>query len=469
MLGIKLKKSSKKMFSLETIDFQNDNFGPQLEAIFGDIANGITNGTIKSNKDIEKQDFLVRIEKLVSNRLGLSIEIETNVDSIGAILVMPINDHNILIPNDFKGHDFIKEIKKKAKYENKDKGYIDLKNSVVSGIFSTYKHTLYMNIYNNVKVELFTPGEMTAIMLHELGHAFTWYEYSDRLESTNQVMQTILSELSKKEKNLTYIYRELEGSFKLSKEEIDDIVNTPSGIILGYKIFNVMIKEYTSQLPVDKYNETSSEQLADQFANRFGYGRELVCALDKLAKKHPGTTFGRVISTVTIGVLLTVAVTSFLTFILVTLFSASPMLGLLFGIGVGIANIPTAIAAIIFGSIVGIVFLIIAKIFNITGHMTYDQGVERYKRIRNDLISLLKVQGLHLEDKQSIINDVNNIDNIIKNPSIKPGLVDSIIEGATNLFRKEAVNDIKIQRLLEELASNDLFLKSAQLVTATAN
>lgn len=469
MLGIKLRKSSKKMFSLETIDFQNDNFGPELEAIFGDIATGITSGAIKSNKDIEKQDFLIRIEKLINNRLGLNIEIETNVDSIGAILVMPVNDHNILIPDDFKGHDFIKEIKKQAKYENKDKGYIDLKNAKVSGIFSTYKHVLYMNIYNNVKIELFTPGEMTAIMLHELGHAFTWYEYSDRLESTNQVMQTILTELNKKEKNLTYIYRELEGNFKLSKEEIDDIVNTPSGIILGYKIFNVMIKEYTSQLPVDKYSETSSEQLADQFANRFGYGRQLVCALDKLAKKHPGMTFVDIIYSVTVAMLLVTAVVSFLMFVAVTILSFSPLLGLVASIAMGVSLIPTVIAAIIGGCLGGMIALLIVKIFHITGHMTYDEGVTRYKRIRNDLISLLKIQGLHLEDKQSIINDVNNIDNIIKNPSIKPALVDSIIEGATNLFRKEAVNDIKIQRLLEELASSDLFLKSAQLVTATAN
>ena len=92
----------------------------------------------------------------------------------------------------------------------------------------------------------------------------------------------------------------------------------------------------------------------------------------------------------------------------------------------------------------------------------YDKLKIRYKRVREQLISRLKVKSLAPELVKNILEDLKVLDKIID----QTGEFSSILNVVGNIIypsnwvlssRKNA------QRLLEELASNDLFIKAAQL------
>jgi len=125
------------------------------------------------------------------------------------------------------------------------------------------------------------------------------------------------------------------------------------------------------------------------------------------------------------------------------------------------------------GAVLGSVLLMIAgapMFFLITWTVSggaeyqnvYDKLKIRYKRVREQLISRLKVKSLAPELVKNILEDLKVLDKIID----QTGEFSSILNVVGNIIypsnwvlssRKNA------QRLLEELASNDLFIKAAQL------
>ncbi len=473
MHGFKLLPRRKNRISLETIDFQKDNFGNEIEAILAEIRTGITNKEFNSNKAIFESKLVKQLDSLINKRTGLKVKFEPSFNCPGAILVMPINDHSILLPEDFRGHDLIRKTKEAIDTKNNEVGYIDLKKAKVSGIFSKYTHSIYMDFYFNMTTIGLSPGEVAAIVLHEVGHAFSWYEYSNRLESTNQVMQNVLEELGKKDKNLEYVYRELEDGLSMSKEEIDSLLASESSVIFGYKFFTAVTNKVVSQLPNDKYDETSSEQLADQFCNRFGYGRELVSGLAKINKEHGGemssaAEYGSFLKTV------------FLTMLIASFFSALFSSGGLIAAILSTVIIPTSMvvgvilnpAALLFTLAYMFIILILTKVtirvISNNHHTSYDELVDRYKRIRSDMISLLKNVALTDKDRDTVIFSIDSIDKMIEYGKEHKNTIIKISESIADVFNYKDKADIKIQQLLEELAANDLFLKSAKLKSVIA-
>lgn len=440
MSSTKSLMSKQKLFKigLETIEDQNTDFGNKIEAIIANIKDAGNN----------KPELVTELEELIFKRLGLSVTVKTKNAGFGAIEIFPINEHNILLDDMFKGHDYFTNMKKTVKIKTGDKGYIDLKNAKVSGIFSKFKHTMYIDIYANLTKYMLTPGEVTGIILHELGHAFTWYEYSDRLESTNQVLQNIVTELlsNKKDKNVEYIYRELKGTFNASDKDIDDIVHNENKTIVGTKLFMLVVNNVKSQMPIAKYNEVSSEQLADQFATRFGYGRELIEALYKVHTLYSAelNDFNRTFSYL-YELSAIYAMAAFMYAAIYTIFT----------VGVAASLFPAFLAAIMF-------FLFKYVYGENTKDMTYDDVLNRYKRVRQDIINRLKDVELEKEDLKNFITSITGIDNLIKEVKPYVGLIGPFMNFIFSSNRN-AKSDIEIQQMLEGLTNNDLFLKSAQL------
>ena len=106
-------------------------------------------------------------------------------------------------------------------------GTVDLANAKVGGIFSEYQHTLWLDVVGNLTVLKLSVPEITAILLHELGHAFTYYELSDRLESTNQVLANLSREVrgGNNDEKRHFILKELAGRFDVKEQDFDDILN----------------------------------------------------------------------------------------------------------------------------------------------------------------------------------------------------------------------------------------------------
>ncbi len=94
--------------------------------------------------------------------------------------------------------------------------------------------------------------------------------------------------------------------------------------------------------------------------------------------------------------------------------------------------------------------------------MEYSHYIQRYKRIRNDLVESLKDKSMPKDQVERIQKSIDEIDGVMSDTTYS----ESIYRKITNLIlpshsrTKASINE---QQLMEELISNDLFIKAAQL------
>lgn len=437
----------KNHIAMEVIDFQNNSFGIELETLVVSLVDKIKNNVYKLDTDIFNSEEVGHIARVIFNRLGIRVTLYTNKTLAGILPFYP-NKHDVLTNSIGRGKMFIEDQEKILNKSNNKKGFVDLAKAKVGGIFSEYENHLAINFKQLSLVYGLTSSEIVAVMLHELGHAFYICEYSDRLESNNQILINVANEVlnKKKEKNLTYIYSELKKiNKKVTEEQVDKLVHG-NRIIAGYTWFKLIIEaaglDNLSQMNNGRYDDTSAEQLADNFTARFGYGRQLITSLEKLhaaefshEKDKSWILFREIRS-----------VLSYLTII-----------GLTVGVGF-ISFIPAAVI----GSL--LVVNMLYRDGDVFKDYTYDDLKIRYKRARNEYINILKRLDLDKKTTTNLIEEIYYLDNIIKNTYQYNGIFTTISNLLFNDSR-EISNSVKEQQLLEDLAHNDLFIKSAELKT----
>lgn len=435
----------------EMIAAQSDDFGQQLETAFSDIrdkmlaldphcANAALAQLQSVFKKANKEDILLKpIEALIFKRLGLKVKIQTQYETHGAILPLPVAEQHILLGDWFKGHPFYQQQLKQLKLQDKDTGTVDLNKAKLGGFFSEYTHALYINFGLTLFTDNLLPSEVTGIVLHELGHAFTYYEYSDRCTAANRVMSTVLEELKEdpEKRNYTYIYRQIKSISDLTDKDIDELLSTPNPQILTGRLALILGQHISHEARISKYDQTASEQLADQFATRFGYGRALVTGLDKIMAKYTFTN-SRVFYAFSMSVQAATVVLAFASL------AAAP----------GIFSAMAAALTVAFINASG----------DNARDMTYDDLKIRYTRIRNDLIQQLKDDQVSPEDTVELIKTIKAMDELIS----KTANYKSLYNVLGNLFfsaNRAASREIEYQQQVERLVANDLFLKSAELRT----
>lgn len=428
---------------LEMIDFQKDGFGKVLENFFKQIEADIKNNEYRNPKELHDSDYPQQLEKLVLSRFGLKIHVNMNTDCLGAIMPYYANNQHVLAANWVR--DFIDDdadFNKIRKDIANKTGFIDLKKAKLGGIFSVYVHECWLDVYSMVTFYKMTPGQMAAILLHEIGHAFTYYEYADRLTRTNQVMLNLTEHLfSNKEKDLNYVYAEVKKIKDITKEEAE-VIASGNRVIAGVKLSRVYIESVGEALTNSKYNDTASEQLADMFASRFGMGRELIEGLEALYKAHGGAAEHKE------------GVGRF--FMYLMSFLAEMMLPAVILIYCLPVSVPLGIALGAF-----ILILLIYNSGDAVRDMTYDDLKQRYVRIRQEYISLVKDKNLGIPALKNHIDKLDYVDKIIADLKPYKGFLRAVSNIAFGVSR-DAKADIELQQLIENLAHNDLFLMSAK-------
>lgn len=374
------------------------------------------------------------LEKIVFNFTGLTIifKILDNATEYGLAIVPVIKSDSPLskgmnISND-KMLDYLK-----GTATNILKGTVDTKNCKVSGFFSQLISTIYLNkqILTNT---LFSNEEITAILLHEIGHIFCYYEYLDRTYSTNQILFSSFKLCTSSDN-----FKKREYYISLTADQLDIKVN--SSILAKEQnetVFNTLIAlksaKRESELNSVEYDTTSSEQLADQFATRCGAGLYLVKALEKIyLTNYPTYKYKKQLT-------------------------------------LGCSNVQAAIVCFaelvekafkqINNSLISGLILLCSNSESIPKKNLafYDDEVVRLKRIKEDLIQQLKL-NLSNDDKQNIIKQINGINFIIniydRNKNILSNIFDCLFRSK---FVKNANNQMALQRQLEELSANDFFI-----------
>jgi len=443
-------KKSYVSLALENIDIQDPEFGRMIQKEFNSLKGKILTGAYSYSRAIRESQELVNVTKLVYTRLKAKIEIVVN-SNLAAVMPFYSNRHHVFINKMWRGNFSIKEQTHFLETMTDRKGYVDLENAKLGGFFSMYTHKVFMNfeeLFRNVGMDA---AEATAVFLHELGHLFGACVYSDRIDTNNQIMMAVAEHVATKnrEVNLTYVYTEIKKVHpKVSEEELDKLCSG-NRIIAGYQWYRFVLKanglegisQNASKQGEEVYDNTSFEALADNFATRFGYGAELISALDKL-----GAAFGDInksLGWITLH-----------QFMIAIYYSAAIIIGMLMFISAPI-------------SLVGLlgIFVIFAITYSGAEHnksYTYDDLKIRYVRIRHQLVEHLKNFRLPKEEAEDVLAAIEFADSSIKDTY----QYRTMIEVVANFVFSNSQNtrDAKSeQRLIEDLAHNDFFIRSAQL------
>lgn len=439
----------KLLLSNEMIHYTKSHLGDELSFIFQkakDIlkTSPITNQGIVEGLKNEKHDITHIVPEIIKKYTNIKVELTINTNVAGAIMVFPFNRNNVLLKEKFRDAYFLPgEAKILAKSQDK-KGTVDLVNGKLEGIFTEYTHTLFLDLRTLFAVWNMTAREVTAIVLHELGHVFTYYEYSTRVASTNQLLADLSYSIHNNEndvKKREYVFKELVKNNILSEKESEDLYNEIDNTILGRKLFKIYVREVSSLRDKIKYDETTSEALADNFAVRQGFGIDLVTALDHLYKYSPERN----------KLILSMMFTSevLMDFIIVPV--------LVTGLLINPASLPIGLGLFLFLSMAYFASSVIDF-----KDMTYDDLRQRYNRVRLGIIGQLKDKDLDKKTVKEIIENLDTVESILSEvndtTSLKMRLGNFLLPSS-----RSTVKDIRHQQYLEELAYNPFFVTSAKI------
>lgn len=446
--------------SVESINFQDNSFFTDLTKLIDDIRN--------------KKAKISDIDKLVKNRLGFTVKTEVyNTDTgLNVCTWMPTLSETTPLYQHYQ--DYIEEVLFAKEYErsiktlkniqnksnltgaytlkDKTKSVIDLTNAKIYGFFSdsvVSELTIDKPVLYNTN--FLTNEELAAVILHELGHTFTYYEYIDRNYTTNQVLFTAF-----KTYTLAQDERQKEYCLSLTADKLDIVIDSKelaksdANVALTTIVMSLKNRR-NSELGSDEYDYTAAEQLADQFAVRFGAGQYLATALDKFIQTGESffTTERRPF------------VQDFTRISLITTFSGLTYLACMLAKTSKIALLVSP--WLFFGTVVIFASTLLIGTFS----MNYDDDIVRFKRIKEDMISHLKLPNISDNVKKSILEQIKKVDSIIATFSKNKGLFRSIYEIMKDTGGKYSISNrnaqMKLQRKLEEFSSNDLFVHAAEL------
>lgn len=329
---------------------------------------------------------------------------------------------------------------------------IDRKNAKIMGLTKDYVNFISHDIYGYVRYYNLTAQELTAVLLHEVGHSFTYIEYLYRsIANTSVLVDTFLENLEKKNKTPK---ESLIIAFEKSTGKKAPELKQTNKLAASIYILDTFMKlnKYNS---VESYHSVSdSEQLADQFAGRFGCSADIMTALDKFyhggkssIKKTSRSHFeaGSFCILLTImDVILKIICVVVLIPILIIVMLISWIFSFLFGYGPGYDNPVSPIPSLGLDN-------------------TYDNLRRRYMRGRNELIRRIRAAGISKQEVAIVISNIENIDKLIDvlGPE-KVGLVESFFRRFGSKTKK-LLEVRTVEQLIEDLSENNLYLASARL------
>jgi hypothetical protein len=264
---------------------------------------------------------------------------------------------------------------------------------------------------------------------------------SDRLVRVNYILNELSDNLKENnEQELHYRYKELSHALNEKEDYLDELVGERNRVILGAKLFKKVNLSLVSLMNDPTYSATNSEQLADMFSSRFGYYRDLVTGLDKL---HLLGTVER-------------NDTIYYIFLGTNIFwlATRPLAiaaGFMMGVGWGVLAATIALT-------------IINGLGSANQDHTYDNVYVRYTRIREQLVNRLKLYIRSKEEMEDLLEQLDAIDNILAETRNYKGLVNSLSDFIFSRNRS-AGEDIALQRTMEKLANNELYVMSARFKT----
>ena len=413
---------------IESIAFQTES------AFFKELILNLQQFKGMAVKDIPDSPIVDVLSKVVEHHTGLNVTFNlSNIDP--SVNIPNVNKNNILINSFIRNYinsaDGIKMINDAS---GSVRGKVNLNTGVVSGIFTEVKSTINLPT-DMLSSSKYTAEEIAAITLHEVGHLFVYYEYMARTVTTNQMLAGLSKALDKSD---TIPEREsvlinVKKAMNLTELDEKTLAKSTNNKVVEIVVISNITRETKAQLGSNVYDFSTWEYLADQYAARHGAGRHLATGLEKIYKGSWNISFRN------LPVYLAMEATKALLVI-------AP---------IGLAMAGTAGFGVLL--MTGVLLMGLDS-----DNPTYDRPGERMKRIRDQIVENLKDKKLDKEDVERLEADIVAIDIILKDIEDRRQWVGAVIDTLNSSARK-ARNQELLQKELENIAVNDLFLKAAQL------
>lgn len=416
----------KLMLGMETIAFQSGLFFGELTQVCQEIKDMVN--VPKPDKD-EIVNTFQRLAVVIKHYTNLNARIEIN-DWGPAVIVPDLLKNHVL--HDIETRDYISGGQALSAIASKGgplKGTVSLKDSRVTGFFAEIEFPIYMPIWIFQNELDITAAEAASTLVHEVGHAFTYMEYLNRSVTTN----VILNIMSRKWLTSSVQEREVvlinaAQALKIKNGDVDmaELATSSKFEIVETVITTAMLEQTRSELGGSEYEIVNFEYLSDEFAARHGAGRDIVTVLDKLHRMDLSSMEYR-----SLGKYMAMELGKLL-------FMLHPALW--------------------------IITVIMIAMDHEYADNVYDKAPDRFRRVRGQLVERLKTKNLPKEVRDQLLQDISVIDDVISKLNDRRQLYTLLVErvmvwSTTSKRRKQLV----LQRELEALALNNLFIKSAEL------
>jgi hypothetical protein len=405
--------------SQESIDFQPQTFFKELVVAFAALKG-------MKKEAAADSEIVGQLAAIIKHYTGLTVAI--NLGDIEPSVDIPHVDRNHPLVNAFV-RNFVTSADGLAMINNANgaaRGTVNLRTGKVSGIFSEIKSTINMPL-KMVTEAKFTPEECSAIVLHEVGHLLTYYEYITRSVTTNQILAGVSKALdgSGTIEQREAVLINAKKALKLKDLNTSELAKSTNTKVAEIVVVSNIVRETESELGSNIYDLSTWEMLADQYVTRFGASRHLATGLDKIYRGMWNISFRSLPAYLAMEALK-----------LVTLFFMP-------GIGIMLMAMDGA------------------------GDGTYDKPGMRMKRVRNQIVEAMKDKRLSKSDVERLQADLNTLDSVIADIEDRRQLVGVIWDVVIPSARK-AVNQERLQQELEGFATNELFVKAQQLKQLTS-
>ena len=438
MLKQRILQATQSRLSMEAVDWDDDG------TLFSDIARVISEfrSEVKANDPLAADKLLhSEFGRVIRKHMGMKATLTIdNSNSINAYIIVPAIDRNNPILHRFANSAIAnRTVLDKLVKEEELYALFDRKEGRLGGILAEVDHPIYITrgmLFNGDK---FSPREIAAVILHELGHAFSYYEGLSYYIRQNVILASNVAEFrdtADAQTRLRIISR-LKAEKLLPKEFDENRVASA-----GDKYTTVVISMGQRMIAEDPnsifHNSTTFESAADQFAIRKGAGLYLAKALTKIYKQYNSGAFEYY-----------------------------------FGLFVSVAMVIMNILFIVIG-VVHPLYLMLGLVSFMTGLIrgafsdalsSYDTPRDRLKRIRTEMIGRLKKQDVSDAVRKETLKTFDGLDELLKandqHYNANETLGKLIYDRIDGLFIRQK-DAKKRQQALEDLLNNELYISAAR-------
>lgn len=419
-------KTKLDTYSLESIQVQSGEFFKSIAEAIGFLRE---DGRY-STEAIKESGIMSTIQMQTGLRVDFIIDNDSSLNAY------------VYLPNVDKNHPFVETYLRRFMNSGESLSALSYKDSVpvgvvdtqlgkVSGWFSEVRHHMHICL-GLLKTKSFSNEEVAAIVLHELGHLFTYYLHLGTTVVSNLYLSSLARKIvgAKDYMERKYVLEEAERTLGIEipeKEMLAKINSDKNSDGVQTVVLTSLAEKSRHETGFNIYELRACEQIADKFAISHGAGVHLATSLDKIYNTYGNPTYRNRMMHVMCEIMKLIG------------FASTALLGPI---------VPV------------VLFLFMGNPWE----KRYDDPKARLDLIASNLTEEIKSRKLPEQRRKQLIEDINQIKMLTENIEDKRTLNQLFWQCISSEGRLAARQE-KMAAKIIELSNNSLFLSASQFAT----